>query len=182
MPSARAIKDWLKLQPNPQEGGFLASVYNSNITVPDKVLPRKFPRTKAGRLICGSIYYFLETPGCSVMHRVTGDMLYHFYAGDPVQMLLLPPKGGAEVAIFGNNLALWQNPMKVIPGGTWLGSRLTDGGTWALMGVSMAPGFDPVDYAIGDRDELVRQYPEQADLIRALTRESRKKAGRNGKH
>lgn len=179
MPNAEEIKDWLKLEPNLQEGGFLASVYNSTIRVPDKVLAG-FPPTKGGRPICGSIYYFLEAPGCSVMHRVTGDMLYHFYAGDTVQMLLLPPKGGAEVAIFGNNLALCQNPMKLITGGTWLGSRLADGGTWALMGVTMAPGFDPVDYAIGDRNELVRQYPEQADLIRALTRESRKKAGRNG--
>ena len=169
MPSAQYVKDWLKLEPNPQEGGSLASVYNSTIKVPDMAL-RGFPPTKTGRSICGSIYYFLESPGCSVMHRVTGDMLYHFYGGDAVQMLLLPPKGSAEVAIFGNNLALRQHPMKLIPGGTWLGSRLMTGGTWALMGVSMAPGFDPVDYAIGDRQQLIRQYPEQADLIRALTR------------
>ena len=38
MPSAKDIKEWLKLEPNPQEGGFLASVYQSSITVPDKVL------------------------------------------------------------------------------------------------------------------------------------------------
>jgi hypothetical protein len=96
-------------------------------------------------------------------------------------MLLLRPDGGTEVAIFGNNLALRQNPVKVIPGGTWLGSRLTPGGTWALMGVSMAPGFDPVDYTIGDRNELVARYPEQAGLIGALTREPLKKAARNAK-
>jgi len=182
MPSAQEIKEWLKLEPNPQEGGFFASVYNSSIIVPDSSL-ECFPHTSEGRSICGAIYYFLEAPGCSVMHQVTGDMLYHFYAGDPVQMLLLPPDSPkkehvpAVVCIFGNNLALGQSPMKAIPGGTWLGSRLTPGGLWALMGVSMAPGFDPVDYAIGDRDELVQQYPEQAGLIRALTREPRQKAG-----
>jgi predicted cupin superfamily sugar epimerase len=173
MPNARAIKDWLKLEPNSEEGGFLGSVYQSPITIPDKVL-KKFPSVKQARSICGAIYYFLESPGCSVVHRVTGDMLYHFYAGDPVQMLLLYPTGSrvrTEVCIFGNNLALHQSPMKVIPGGTWLGSRVTPGGSWALMGVSMAPGFDPVDYSIGARDELVKQYPEQADLIRKLTRD-----------
>ena len=168
MPSAQEIKDWLKLELNPQEGGFLASVYNSTITVPDGVL-KGFPHTTKGRSICGAIYYFLEAPGCSVMHRVTGDMLYHFYAGDPVQMLLLHSDNSngqhapAEVCIFGNTLALRERPMKAIPGGTWLGSRLTPGGSWALMGVSMAPGFDPVDYEIGDRDELVQQYPDQAE-------------------
>jgi uncharacterized protein len=181
MLSAQDIKDFLKLEPNPQEGGFLASVYNSPIVVPDNIL-KTFPRTNAGRSLCGFIYYFLEAPGCSVIHRVTGDMLYHFYAGDPVQMLLLYPKGGAEVATFGNNLARRQEPMKVVPGGTWLGSRVVPGGTWALMGVSMAPGFDPVDYTIGDRDKLLREYPEQADLMRALTREPAKKGGRGGKH
>jgi len=182
MPTAQDIKNRLKLEPNPQEGGFFANVYNSTITVPDGILTH-FPHTVKGRSICGAIYYFLEAPGCSVMHRVTGDMLYHFYAGDPVQMLLLYPDKlknehvPAEVCIFGNNLALGQSPMKVIPGGTWLGSHLTAGGLWALMGVSMAPGFDPVDYTIGDRGKLIQRYPEQADLIRALTREPGPKAG-----
>lgn len=178
MPNAQEIKDWLNLQPNPQEGGFFASVYNSPITIPNDVLPG-FRRVKTKRSICGSIHYFLESPGFSAMHRVTGDMLYHFYAGDSVQMLLLPPKGGAEVVIFGNNLALHQSPMKLIAGKTWLGSRLTQGGTWALMGVSMAPGFNPQDYSIGNRDSLVQRYPEQADLIRALTRAPQNQAAQN---
>lgn len=171
MPNAQSIKDWLKLVPNPEEGGFLADVYQSPISIPDKVLDT-FPPTKTPRSICGAIYYFLEWPGCSVMHRVTGDMLYHFYAGDQVQILQLHAEGSsarAEVCIFRNNLALHQNPIKAFPGGTWLGSRLMPGGSWALMGVSMAPGFDPVDYSIGKRDELIQEYPEQTDLIRQLT-------------
>jgi predicted cupin superfamily sugar epimerase len=175
MLSAQQVRDWLNLQPNPQEGGFLASVYTSTIVVPGKVLPKKLPPAKDDRPICSAIYYFLEAPGFSAMHRVTGDMLYHFYAGDPVQMLLLSEDGSAEVTIFGNNLALGQNPMKMIPGGTWLGSRLTPGGTWALMGVSMAPGFDPVDYTIGQRKELIARYPEQEQLITLLTRAKEKK-------
>ncbi|PWU19926.1 MAG: hypothetical protein C5B50_05705 [Verrucomicrobia bacterium] len=174
MLNAQAVKDWLKLAPNPAEGGLLRSVYLSSLTVPNKVLPG-FPPAKRARAICGAIYYFLEHPDCSVMHRVTGDMLYHFYTGDPVQMLLLYPVGSpvrAEVCVLGNNLAQKQNPMKAIPGGTWLGSRLMSGGSWALMGVSMAPGFDAIDYTIGDRNQLMTQYPEQADLIEQLTRKS----------
>jgi predicted cupin superfamily sugar epimerase len=168
------MRDWLKLTLNTQEGGFLASVYESTITIPDSVLKVEgFKPTTRGRAICGAIYYFLEAPDCSVLHRVTGDMIYHFYCGDPVQMLLLSPKGSSpssDVCVFGKNIALGQSPMKVIPGNTWLGSRLMPGGSWALMGVTMAPGFDPVDYAIGNRAQLVRLYPEQADLIKALTR------------
>ncbi len=38
------------------------------------------------------------------------------------------------------------------------------------MGVTMAPGFDPKDYMIGQRDDLVKRYPQQASLIVELTR------------
>ena len=166
------IKNWLKLIPNEEEGGFLTSVYESSIRVPDEVL-NDFPTSDNGRSMCGAIYYLLDSTGCSVLHKVTGDMLYHFYCGDPVQMLLLFPSGspcGSELCVFGNDLALGQSPMKLIPGGTWLGSRLMLGGSWALMGVTMAPGFNPVDYAIGQRKELIAKYPDRETLITALTR------------
>jgi predicted cupin superfamily sugar epimerase len=173
MMTADDIRNWLKLTPNPQEGGFLTGVYESSIRIPDEVL-KGFAPTKNGRSICGAIYYFLDATGCSVLHKVTGDMLYHFYCGDPVQMLLLFPAGSpnnSELCVFGNNLELGQSPMKMIPGGTWLGSRLMLGGSWALMGVTMAPGFDSVDYAIGQRKELIREYPQQEALIIDLTRD-----------
>lgn len=173
MLSSDDVKKWLGLAPNPQEGGFLASVYDSPIRIPNETL-KGFPPAEHPRSICGAIYYFLDTTGCSVLHRVTGDMLYHFYAGDPVQMLLLFPDGSpnrTELCVFGNDLARGQSPMKAIPGGTWLGSRLMPGGSWALMGVTMAPGFDPVDYTIGDRGELTKAYPEQESLIKVLTHE-----------
>jgi hypothetical protein len=100
-------------------------------------------------------------------------MIYHFYCGDPVQMLLLFPTGSpnaSEVCVFGNDLTLGQNPLKVIAGGTWLGSRLMPGGSWSLMGVTLSPGFNPVDYVIGQRQDLIRKYPERETLITALTR------------
>jgi len=170
MLSAKDIKEQLKMEPNLQEGGFLSGAYTAPLNVPDKVL-KGFPETKQGRhSICSAIYYLLEAPGCSVLHRVTGDMLYHFYAGDPVQMLLLHQDGKSEVRVFGNNVLQGQQPIAVIPGNTWLGSRLMPSGSWALMGVTMAPGFDPVDYTIGDRAKLKKEFPEQADLIEKLTR------------
>jgi predicted cupin superfamily sugar epimerase len=99
-------------------------------------------------------------------------MLYHFYSGDPVQMLLLYPglPRRAEVCTFSNDLAAGGLPMKVIPAGTWLGSRLTPNSNYALMGVSMAPAFDPKDYEIGDRATLIKDYPDQAALITVLTK------------
>lgn len=166
------IIDHYNLQPNTEEGGYFANTYAAAITVPNSDLPG-FPPVNDQRTICSAIYYFLQGADFSAMHKVTGDMLYHFYSGDPVEMLLLYPEGApqkSETCIFSNNLNLGGQPMKCIPGGTWLGSRLLPKGQYAFMGVSMAPGFNPADYSIGKRKALLEQYPEQKDLIMELTR------------
>ncbi len=166
------IIDWFKLQPNELEGGYFAGTYTSALQIGSKDLPG-FKPIDNKRPICGAIYYFLDQTTFSAMHRVTGDMLYHFYSGDPVQVLLLYPEGSpnrSEVCIFSNDIAAGGSPMKLIPGGTWMGSRLAAAGSYALMGVTMSPGFDPADYSLGNREELIKQYPEQAALITELTR------------
>jgi predicted cupin superfamily sugar epimerase len=168
----KQIIDWFGMQPNDAEGGYFAATYTSSLLIDGKELPG-FKPIKGRRPICGAIYYFLDPQGFSAMHSVTGDMIYHFYSGDPVQMLLLYPDNFPnryEVCVFSNDIASGGSPMKMIPGGSWLGSRLITGGNYALMGVTMSPGFNPADYQIGKRKDLIRQYPEQKGLIEQLTR------------
>ena len=167
--AAQIIKS-LNLQRNPAEGGLFASVYTAPVTIPDDQL-KGFPKTSKGRPICSAIYYMIRQPDFSALHKVTGDMIYHFYAGDEVQMLLLLPGGKSETQTFGPKVRSTGSPMKIIPGGTWLGTRIRGKGAFALMGVSMSPGFDPADYSIGTRDALTHQYPAQTKLIKALTRQ-----------
>jgi predicted cupin superfamily sugar epimerase len=156
VPASEIIK-LLNLKLNNTEGGYFDNVYPaSNIENPP----------------CSAIYYFLDDTRCSVMHKVTGDMLYHFYAGKPVEMLLLYPEGHSpksEICLFSNDIAKGGQPMKIIPGGTWLGSRIKGKNSWSLMGVSMAPPYNPKDYFLGDRDTLIKQYPEQKKMITLLT-------------
>lgn len=175
MLTAPIIKEWLKLQPNKDEGGYFASTYVSNLQIPVKDLPG-FKSATGNRAICSAIFYFLDSAGFSAMHMVTSNMIYHFYTGDPVQMLLLYPDGGpnrSEVLTFSNELERGGIPMKIIPAGTWLGSRLLPGGEHALMGVSMAPGFDVSGYSIANRADLLKKYTAQQEqeLITALTRD-----------
>ncbi|WP_296703447.1 cupin domain-containing protein [Algoriphagus sp.] len=168
----KSIINWFNLQENTAEGGYSVSTYTAKETISSKELPG-FKAIEQNRHICGAIYYFLDQGTFSAMHRVTGDMIYHFYSGDPIQMLLLYPEGSStrsELCIFSNDIAGGGNPMKVIPGGTWMGSRLVAGGSYALMGVTMSPAFDPADYFIAKRKDLISQYPEQETLITALTR------------
>ena len=171
MTTSKQIIDRLKLQPNPAEGGLFASTYVSTLQIADTSLPG-FSPTPASRALCSAIYYFIEAGNFSAMHRVTGDMIYHFYSGSPVEMLLLHPDGTSGVCTFSSRISEGVGPMKIIPGGTWIGSRIKGSGSYALMGVSMAPAFDPVDYTIGKRKELVAKYPLREDMINSLTRET----------
>jgi uncharacterized protein len=155
----------LQLQPHPVEGGFFRETYRSTETLPASVLPKQ----RADRSVCTAIYYLLTPKTVSALHRLPGDEVFHFYAGDPVRMLQLGPDGSTRTLVLGTDLRTGQVPQLVVPGGVWQGSVLVDGGSWALLGATMAPGFDYADYVSGDRAELTARYPAEARLIERLT-------------
>ncbi|MGH7573188.1 MAG: cupin domain-containing protein, partial [Gemmatimonadota bacterium] len=106
------------------------------------------------------------------LHRLPTDEVYHFYLGDPVEMLLLHPDGASETVTLGPDVLGAEKVQFVVSRGVWQGSRVAPGGNWALLGTTMAPGFEFADYEGGDREDLVARYPEAAGWIRALTREA----------
>jgi uncharacterized protein len=104
------------------------------------------------------------------MYRLKCDEIYHFYLGDPAEMLQHSPDGTGEIITIGPYLLADMRPQVLVPRGVWQGSRLAPGGRYALLGCTVAPGFDFADFEQGKREELVGQYPAYADLIAALTR------------
>ena len=151
-PSAAELIERLRLEPLPVEGGHFRQTW----------------RTEAGT----AIYYLLtdDPDSFSALHRLPTDEVYHFYLGDPVEMLLLHDGGRVERVTLGPDLQGGQHVQFVVPHGVWQGSRLRDGGRVALLGTTMAPGFQASDYDGGDRDALAKAYPQAADAIRRLTR------------
>jgi predicted cupin superfamily sugar epimerase len=167
MLTAKQIQDFLNLQPLPVEGGYFVESYHSKYTLAQPSLPRCYP---GERSLLTAIYYMLTPDTFSAMHRLKGDEVYHFYLGDPVEMLMLKPDGAAEAVLLGQGILAGMHLQHSVPGGTWQGSRLAPGGKYALMGTTMAPGFDPADYEPGKRDALSAHYPNYAPLIAFLTR------------
>jgi predicted cupin superfamily sugar epimerase len=167
MLTAKHIQELLGLKPLPVEGGYFGEVYRSTHCLSTEALPGCYP---SERPLATAIYYMLTPETFSAMHRLRGDETYHFYLGDPVEMLMLKPGGTAEAVLIGPDIASGMRLQHTVCGGTWQGSRLTAGGKFALMGTTMAPGFDPADYDGGRRDELSAAYPKYAALIAMLTR------------
>jgi predicted cupin superfamily sugar epimerase len=163
--TASEIKEPLQLEPHPVEGGYFRRTFTSALTL--EVDRGSKPVVRAAGT---AIYYLLEPGTFSEMHKLSSDELFHFYLGDPVEMLQLWPDGHSEVVILGPDLSASQHVQLLVPAGVWQGTRLIGNGKVALLGCSVVPGFDFADYTRGFFDDLVSRYPEQATRIGALTR------------
>jgi len=159
----------LNLTPHPEEGGYFVETYRSSETIPEKALPSRY---EGIRSFGTAIYYLLTPETFSAMHRLRSDEIFHFYFGDPVEMLQLMPDGSGKVFTVGVDILHGMEPQVVVPRGVWQGARLLEGGRFALLGTTVSPGFEFADYESGRRDELVRSYPKLRDLILALTKDS----------
>jgi len=161
MLTAEKIIRLLKLKPLPQEGGLYRETYRSALNV----------SSGAGikRSVGTSIYYLITPDRFSSLHRVSSDEIFHFYLGDPVEMLLLYPNGRSRKVILGPDVEKSQHPQFLVPKNVWQGSRLIKGGKFALLGTTVYPGFDFTDYRQGCRKELLKRYPKCKQSIIALT-------------
>jgi len=165
--SAERLKEILRLEPHPREGGWFRQTYVSTETIPQSALPVRYG---AERAAATAIYYLLTPTTFSEMHRLASDEVFHFYLGDPVEMLQLRPDGEGEVVRLGTDLEGGMKPQLLVPQGVWQGSRLIAGGEVALLGCTVSPGFDYADYEQGMRDRLTAEDPAFAEMIRDLTR------------
>jgi predicted cupin superfamily sugar epimerase len=156
----------LGLQPHPTEGGYFAETYRSaDILAADAI----DPSYNGPRSVATAIYYLITPDSFSAMHRVASDEVFHFYLGDPVEQLHLRPDGGGGVFTLGPDLMAGQHLQLLVPRGTWQGARLMPGGRFALLGATVAPGFEFADYDHGDRSALSAAFPDFAAKIEALT-------------
>jgi predicted cupin superfamily sugar epimerase len=166
MTTADQLIALLDLKPHP-EGGYYIETYRSSETISEEALPSRY---KGRRCFGTAIYYLLTAQTFSAMHRLWSDEIFHFYSGDPVEMLQLSPDGSGRVAILGSDILNGMQPRVVVHRGVWQGARLLKGGKFALLGTTVSPGFEFADYESGHRDELIKSYPQFRELIIALTK------------
>lgn len=159
--TADEIKKRLNLDPHPVEGGYFRRTYTSASNVE---LPR------GTRAQGTAIFYLLEPGHFSEMHVLDSDEMFHFYLGDPVEMLQLYPGGGSAVLTLGHDLEAGQHVQVLVSAGVWQGMQLIGSGEAALLGCTVVPGFNYADYHNASFAELSAKWPEQSERIRALTR------------
>jgi hypothetical protein len=166
--TAEEMKKLLGLKPHPREGGWYVRTYEAaELVAADAFADGRY----AGERRTGTaIYYLLEAETFSEMHRLQSDEVFHFYAGDAVEMLQLREGGRGATIVIGSDLLGGQRPQVVVERGVWQGARLVKGGRWALLGCTVSPGFEFEDYEAGVRERLCAEWGEFAAEIMALTR------------
>jgi uncharacterized protein len=162
MTTAAEIIALLKLEPLPNEGGFFRRSYTSDIF------------WSGLRSVNTAIYFLLTPEGFSALHLLETDEIWHFYAGDPVEHVMLDSISLEGVkTIMGPDLLAGQRPQLVVPTQSWQGARLAPGPQvhgWALLGCTMSPGWDEDEFTLADCEELTSLFPDWTADILALTR------------
>ncbi len=167
MGTTQQLIERLCLRPHP-EGGYYRETYRSSESIDKDALPSRY---NGARSFGTAVYYLLTAETFSAIHRVKTDEVWHFYCGDPVEILQLLPDGSGSLTTLGSDVERGMQPQAVVLWGTWQGARLVQGGDYALLGTTVALRFEFTDFQLGCRDELLHAYAPFKDAIIALTRE-----------
>jgi uncharacterized protein len=161
----RTAAEWIRrlgLVPHP-EGGHYRETYRAaaSVTGPGMTDPR--PASTA-------IYFLLEAPEISALHRLRSDELWHFHLGAALRVSELTPDGVLREHRLGVDVEAGEQPQAVIPAGSWFGARVAADTGFALVSCTVAPGFDFADFELARRATLRARYAAHTDTIDALTR------------
>ena len=158
LPEVKALIKHYKFEPLPVEETLFLSSYRSSEELGDG----KPMGTAMIALYCD------EPRSVSLFHKLPVDEVWHFYGGDPLQLILLNADGSSEDVIMGSDPLAGQVVQFVVPAGVWQAGRMVAGGRYSLFGCPMAPGFTDDMFEGGTREQLIGVYPNRADDIDML--------------
>ncbi len=147
-----------KMEILPIEGTYYSKTYES------KVLTNS--AKPAGTAILG--LYSNNPLSRSLFHKLDYDEIWHFYAGDPIKLILLFPDSKVEEVILGSDFKSGEKIQYVVPAGVWQAGEIVSGGDWALFGCTMAPGFHGEIFEGGHFKELINKYPSARNFLERL--------------
>jgi len=158
LPEVKKMIELYGFAPLPVEGTLYIQTYRSQQTT-----------ANGDPLGTAIIALYCDEPySVSLFHRLSVDEVWHFYAGDPLRLVLLYPDGSSREVIMGNDFEAGQVVQFVVPAGVWQAGHMLAGGRYSLYGCTMAPGFSNEAFEGGSRAQLLAAYPQRAEDIHRL--------------
>ena len=149
------------------EGGHFKEAYRASETTAAEHLPARFAEDHH---FSTAIYYLLEAPDFSAFHRIQQDEVWHFYQGSGLTIRVITTEGEHLSLKLGPNPEQGQSFQQVVNAGDWFAATVDEPGGFALVGCTVAPGFEFTDFELANGAELAKQHPQHLDLIKRLTR------------
>lgn len=154
------------LAPHP-EGGYFKETYRSTEGISAEALP---PRFNGDRSFSTAIYYLLERGDYSGFHKIKSDECWHFYAGETLLIHVIEENGVYHCVQLGACLDEGEVFQFVVPANAWFAAEPAGNSAFALVGCTVAPGFDFKDFEMAQRNLLLSAYPQHDSIIRRLCR------------
>jgi hypothetical protein len=166
MSDAQRWIDELELERHP-EGGWFREVYRAGESIPHESLPDRF---SGERCFSTAIYFLLDGTDVSTLHRINQDEVWHFYDGSSLTVHMIDSDGMYSSVKLGRNVSAGESLLAVVEAGRLFGASVDDRESYALVGCTVAPGFEFADFEMPGRSELLVRYPQHRQLIERLTR------------
>lgn len=144
-----------------EEGGFFYQVLKSDQTIQ---LEGQKPRA-----LYTSIYFLLTSNNPSRFHRLTADEVWYYHYGSPLTVHMITAEGDYQQVTLGTDIERGQVLQAVVPKGTIFGSSVDADDSYAIVSCMVSPGFEYDDFELFKRSDLLKQYPDYADIIYRLT-------------
>ena len=156
------IVNHLSLESHP-EGGFFRETYRASENVSGDALPSRFGDARS---LATAIYFLLGPGDFSAFHRIKSDETWHYYTGNcPLIVHILDPQHGYRKIKLGNRPEAGEVFQDTVPAGAWFASEPADSTGYALVGCTVAPGFDFRDFELAKVEDLTELFPDHNDLI-----------------
>jgi len=146
------------------EGGWYRETYRSEEVISATALSGRF---SGERSVSTAIYFLLHAGDISALHRIASDEIWHFYTGETLTVHVITPQGTYYSHKLGADIAAGESFQCIVPAGCWLGAEVPGDG-FALVGCTVAPGFNFADFEMGNRESLLIQFPEHSEIIKRL--------------
>mgnify|MGYP001480618514 CR=1 FL=1 len=152
----------LDLAPHPAGGLFFRQTYKSDGVIPQSVLPNVY---RGDRNYNTLIYSLLPEGEKLKFHKLHSDETLHFYMGGPMKIIQISPQGEVEQIILGQEIFKGHQLQHIIPAEYWFGIYSLKGSKYSLYGASVSPGFEYDDFIDGDKEQLLKQFPNAKNII-----------------
>ena len=157
--TTRQVIEHFKMKILPVESTYFVKTYRSKTSRPDG--------TADGSAIIA--LYSEEPRSCSLFHRLKYEEVWHFYAGDPIRLVLLYPDKTSKEIILGNDFSKGHLVQFTVPANVWQAGEIVKGGQWGLFGCTMSPGFTGEIFEGGHYSDLIQNFPDREVDIKKLS-------------